>query len=369
MPKIRTILFLLLLGGLVWFLYGDDYKQTGLSGVWGEIKDDIQHIKESDAVQQMQLGLENLLHYVTDKEEVPPTPDIEAPDLHQPTEQTFSVHNIEIHDQKSTVEEDLNHAKRHSMNDYGIDWYTYHEHYHHFVMVAYDKNDQVVGLFTNQDLISSTVDITLETDKRTVREQFGDPLQAIQKGLVKYRIDDNDDQDTYVIDNNYITFFYDVHQDNQVAAIQIIAKELEDDKTDYFASPSKQLTEGLEYQLFDLTNAARVKFGKTVLEWYEPARLTAQHHSEDMAENNYFGHTNLAGLSPFDRLKEDDISFQMAGENLATGQASSIYAHQGLMNSAGHRENILKDEFRLMTVGVAFQDNGQPFYTENYLTK
>jgi hypothetical protein len=33
---------------------------------------------------------------------------------------------------------------------------------------------------------------------------------------------------------------------------------------------------------------------------------------------------------------------------------SSIYAHQGLMNSLGHRKNILKKEFNTLGVGVDF---------------
>ena len=43
------------------------------------------------------------------------------------------------------------------------------------------------------------------------------------------------------------------------------------------------------------------------------------------------------------------------------GQVSSIYAHQGLMNSIGHRKNILNDTFKILGVGVDFNDEKQPF--------
>ena len=33
-----------------------------------------------------------------------------------------------------------------------------------------------------------------------------------------------------------------------------------------------------------------------------------------MAENAYFNHENLQGQSPFDRMREDDIAFSMAGK-------------------------------------------------------
>lgn len=68
-------------------------------------------------------------------------------------------------------------------------------------------------------------------------------------------------------------------------------------------------------------------------------------------------------------MADDAISFRGAGENLATGQPSSIFAHEGLMNSLGHRENILKAGFDSLAVGVAFNEENQPFYTENFLRK
>src|SRR5699024_1303135 len=181
-----------------------------------------------------------------------------------------------------------------------------------------------------------------------------------------YRYNENEGQDTFLLDNNYITFFYDTHQDNVIAAIQIINKDLEEQKQDYFANPSQELKEGLEYQLFDVTNAARSKFKLPILDWHDPSRKVGRNHSEDMATNNFFSHTNLENESPFYRLVNDDISLQMAGENLASGQLSSIFAHQGLMNSEGHRKNILKPDFRLMSVGIAFKENGHPFYTETF---
>lgn len=84
--------------------------------------------------------------------------------------------------------------------------------------------------------------------------------------------------------------------------------------------------------------------------------------------NNYFSHTNLNGQSPFDRMTEDNFAYRMEGENLATGQTSSIFVHEGLMNSLGHRKNILQTDF-IIGVGVAFNKDSRPYFTENFLTK
>lgn len=281
----------------------------------------------------------------------------------------FSIYTIEIGDTKTKTEQFLGEPKRTSINEYGVEWNAYHDQYRNFVMVAYNDENKVAGLYTNQDLLASTVGITFDSSRESVLSILEEPLTAISKGLVRYQLQDNGEYHTFFIDDNYVTIFYDLHENNTVTAIQIISDELEQKKEDYFAVPNEELKEGLEYQLFDLTNAARVVHGLSPLSWEEKLRTTARDHSIDMAVNNYFSHTNLEGQSPFDRMLEDDIVFRIAGENLATGQPSSIFAHEGLMNSLGHRENILKSDFRSLAVGVAFNENAQPFYTAKFITK
>ncbi|WP_449354508.1 CAP domain-containing protein [Virgibacillus natechei] len=292
--------------------------------------------------------------------------DVETPELTDPTDQIFSVHNIEIGDSRAEVEQETGEPQRTSENEYGVDWETYHENYQNFIMVAYDEEDTARGLYTNQDLIASPTGIEIGSSKESVSEHLGTPESAMRKGLVNYQINDNGEYDVFQTDNNYVTMFYDKHENDTVTAIQVIDEELEQNKNAFYTEPSEQLQAGLEYQLFDLTNATRAKHDLPILTWDDQVRETAQDHSSDMAENQYFNHVNLEGQSPFDRMEEDDISFTTAGENLAYGQYSSIFAHEGLMNSLGHRENILKENYRNLGVGVAFNEESQPYYTEKF---
>ncbi|MGH7246459.1 MAG: CAP domain-containing protein, partial [Candidatus Levyibacteriota bacterium] len=62
-------------------------------------------------------------------------------------------------------------------------------------------------------------------------------------------------------------------------------------------------------------------------------------------------HYTLQGLSPFDRMSAADIIYTFAGENLAFSPNVNL-AMQGLMNSKGHRENILSKNFHRVGVGV-----------------
>ena len=375
MPKLRNILFLILLLGVLWHFYGEAFQESGFSGTFDEMKSDVEGVLESPGVSltidTIKQEIELLWNKVTNDNEgsSPSTPAPEAPTLHQPSEQTFSVYNIEIGNQRYKVEEQLGEPMRSTLNEYGVEWATYHDNYYNFIMVAYDSSDQVAGLYTNQDLLSSTLGITFESTRDDVLSKLDEPIKAIRKGRILYQVQDTEEYNTFLIDNNYVTIFYDIHENKTVTAIQIISAELEKEKEGYFAKANAELKLGLEYQLFDLTNAARVNHGLSVLAWEEPLLKTAREHSDDMAKNNYFSHENLEGQSPFDRMTEDAISYRGAGENLATGQPSSIFAHEGLMNSLGHRENILKAEYDYLAVGVAFNTDNQPYYTENFLIK
>jgi uncharacterized protein YkwD len=59
-----------------------------------------------------------------------------------------------------------------------------------------------------------------------------------------------------------------------------------------------------------------------------------------MFKLKYFSHDSPVASSPFDRLKAAGFSYLRAGENLADAQSVSV-AHRALMDSPGHRENIL----------------------------
>ncbi|MFD1066167.1 CAP domain-containing protein [Oceanobacillus locisalsi] len=291
---------------------------------------------------------------------------VETPELTNPEEQSFSVGNVEIGDTREQVENTYGEPERRSQNEYGVEWSTYHENYQNFMMVAYDEQEVVRGLFTNQDLLSSQDDIALGDTKSFVNETLGEPEEMIQNGWFNYNIESEGEYDIYHMDGTYATIFYDLHESEEVTAIQLIDEDLESAKSTLYTPGSEELKEGLEYQLFDLTNATRVNHNLSILEWDEDVRETARKHSTDMAANQFFSHTNLDGQSPFDRMQEDDISFLSAGENLAYGQFSSVFAHQGLMNSEGHRENILQDTFSHLGIGVDFNESDQPFFTENF---
>jgi uncharacterized protein YkwD len=371
--KLLSIIFLLLFS---WSFLEKQIEGTELQNTIDHLKNGIIDLKENPktiaTLNSINEKFQQLINQIdiqednkTEKLKIIP----KQKELNTPTKQMFSVYNIELGESKEEIVSRFGAPKRSSQNEYGTNWFTYHDNYQDFFMVMYDEEDKVAGLYTNQGLIASTIGIKLDSSKESVRANLGEPITKIQKGLVIYQLQENSDNDIFLQDDAYVTIFYDKHENNSVTAIQIISEELEQKKTDFYTLASPALMEGFELQMFDITNATRVNHQLPILSWDDHVRETARSHSEDMAKNQFFDHTNLEGQSPFDRMAEDDITFMLAGENLATGQLSSIFAHEGLMNSLGHRENILKAEYEFLGVGVAFNKESQPYYTQNYFAK
>ena len=286
--------------------------------------------------------------------------------LEKPVNGKLSIYNIELGTSEEIVTAKLGTPNEQSLNEYGTDWLTYHQGYRNFVMISYDKDQKVNAIYTNDDLISSDVGIEYGSPKALVRETFGEPKKEIRKGLNVFILQESEGFDLFEVDGMYAYVFYDLHKEDTVTAIQLVSMSLEKQKTGIYAGGNETLRNGFEQQLFDLTNAARVRNGLSALEWDDPTAGTARKHSLDMAENDYFSHENKQGKSPFDRMKEDGIRFHGAGENLAYGQSSSIFAHEGLMNSLGHRKNILLDTYSHLGTGVAFNENSNLFTLKTF---
>ena len=273
--------------------------------------------------------------------------------------------DIQIGLPKTEIESQLGDAKNHTQNEYLTDWYTYHQDYRNFFMISYDNQQQVNGWFTNHEPFVQK----LYKNKQEVHDQLGTPESAILKGKTNFILTQNGEFDVYRTDDSFLTIFYDTQEHDSVTAIQVIERSLELANNRLYTYESPELTQGFKQQLFDLTNADRVKHGFSILKQSDQVAETARKHSTDMAQNHYFDHENLQGQSPFDRMTADGLSFTQAGENLAYGQPSAIFAHEGLMNSPGHRKNILHKEFTYLGIGVAFNSDSQPYFTENYYSK
>lgn len=107
----------------------------------------------------------------------------------------------------------------------------------------------------------------------------------------------------------------------------------------------------LEQQMLDLVNQERQAAGLQPLAPDPELTEVARRHSADMFARGYFAHDTPEGLTPFDRMRTANVRFLTAGENLALAPTITV-AHHGLMNSPGHRANILRPQFGRLGIGV-----------------
>lgn len=120
-----------------------------------------------------------------------------------------------------------------------------------------------------------------------------------------------------------------------------------------------------EEAMLDSVNKHRRENGLGELTMDTQLRELARDYSKDMLQRGYFSHYNLEGQSPFDRMDAYGITYGYAGENLALAPSTDL-AMQGLMNSPGHRANILNANFT--KVGIGVMDGGVygKMYTQEF---
>lgn len=104
--------------------------------------------------------------------------------------------------------------------------------------------------------------------------------------------------------------------------------------------------------IIELTNKSRIKNGVHPLTESERLTRAAEAKVNDMFGSQYFDHDSPDGNSPFVFVEAVGYSYRYAGENLVKNFVCAEIAQQALMNSPGHRENILNEEFDEIGVSI-----------------
>lgn len=102
-----------------------------------------------------------------------------------------------------------------------------------------------------------------------------------------------------------------------------------------------------------LTNKNRTEQGLAPLSINPLLTQAAQMKAEDMANNSYYAHVGPDGKTPLYWLDAVGYKYLNAGENLVIDRDASRAAVDAWMNSADHRQNILRPQFTEIGIGVA----------------
>ena len=137
-----------------------------------------------------------------------------------------------------------------------------------------------------------------------------------------------------------------------------------------------------EQFLLELVNATRIKAGLQPLAMNNYINTAAELHSDYQLETNLLTHTGAGGTSGYTRMVNAGYDFKGSrtwGENIgwrsisgaSSYQDELVIIHDWLMNSPGHRANLLNGEFREVGIGVdagPYQGFNSVIATEDFAT-
>jgi uncharacterized protein YkwD len=124
----------------------------------------------------------------------------------------------------------------------------------------------------------------------------------------------------------------------------------------------------LEMYMLDLVNSERESIGLNSVVWDAEAADIGRAHAQEMSANGYISHWNLDGYGP-------DVRFNLAGryewvmenvsiqvQSYSDGSPAEIsdlkgaidQAHEGLMKSPGHRDNVLSPDHTHVGIGIDY---------------
>jgi hypothetical protein len=113
--------------------------------------------------------------------------------------------------------------------------------------------------------------------------------------------------------------------------------------------------------LVAFANSDRRALGQRTLVLNPVLSQAAHLKAADMAQRDYFAHVSPEGVEPWHWFREVGYRYRAAGENLAVNYYDSQALHRAWMDSPGHRDNILREQFTEIGIGTATGTyNGKP---------
>ncbi len=154
-------------------------------------------------------------------------------------------------------------------------------------------------------------------------------------------------------------YLYTQFQESTLPNLQKSIRETVDQESEVFTPPplkskgdhpDSQLT---KKGIRSWTNKQRVRYNLRTLSENNKLTQSAQAKAQDMLENQYFAHQSPDGDGVSKLAARTSYSYLIIGENLALGNFKDDEALvTAWMNSQGHRENILKEGYREIGIGL-----------------
>lgn len=285
-----------------------------------------------------------------------------------------------INSESALILDSYGEPDRRDPSPYGYEWWIYESMDNQYVQFGV-KDETVVTIFATGDVPISPLKIgeSYERTKEIVSFEESIPLSN-ENGKFQFKLTENDLATVPLVklsENVFAQLYFDTFT-KELASIRLVTGDIllvtKPYGMEYFGklpdSPSiseeawLRIQDGREKQIYAITNVIRNQFDLEALEWEDEVSEVAFLHSEDMAINDYFSHQSLNGDGLRERLEKKNIKYLSAGENIAAMYPDAPSAVMGWLNSEGHRDALLNEQFTHIGIGVY-----KEHYTQNFLQK
>ena len=128
------------------------------------------------------------------------------------------------------------------------------------------------------------------------------------------------------------------------------------------SNDSADETSSFADEVIRLVNKQRTANGLSKFTASNKLSDVAQTRAKELTES--YSHTRPDGSSCFTALREANIDYTAAGENIAAGYSTPEAVVEGWMNSKAHRANILNPNYSKIGVGYCADGSGYGSYWE-----
>ena len=142
-------------------------------------------------------------------------------------------------------------------------------------------------------------------------------------------------------------------KNNETSEVTPEANEIEKENANIVVSDkvnSSELTED-EKEVYELINQKRIENGLDILAIDDDVQNLCRIKASEMVEKEYFSHNSPTYGTIFEMIKNDKISYKVAGENIA-GNSDNQKAVDAWMNSENHKANILSRNYNYTGIAV-----------------
>lgn len=282
---------------------------------------------------------------------------------------------------KSELLNEFGEPERKDPSAYGYDWWVYQNGYSEYLQFGI-LNEEIISVYIIGDQMEyDSISIGEAYEELSDKYGFSNEVEySDSKSSYIFRLTKEDVETSPLVklsDDTFMQLYFDTFT-KKLSSIRIMKADVLLMHQPYEIVYRGSLPEapklndqewekvenGMEKQVFDITNVMRVRQGSKPLKWENTVRKVAYDHSKDMAENNYFSHFGLDGEGLKERLAEKEVFYLSAAENIAAQYTDAPAAMEGWLNSEGHREALLSEDYTHIGVGVY-----RLYYTQNFLAQ